>query len=546
MDERARHTEIVFRGISLSGGVALGRARMQSADPLVGIVALSVPPEAKGSEGERLLQAVQQASKSLDYVIADVSSRIGRSESLIFKVQKAILDDPALIGQIIDKINTEGLSAEAAVVEILGFYEARISELDDEYIRDRGSDLAEVYRRVLDELRAEATPAQMTEHKAPTSSAKGEVIVTDQLTPGMTMDVDPDRIVALVSQRGGRTSHAAILARAMGIPAVSGLQGICDHIPQDAELLVDGDAGRVILWPSEQTLDRFHDLERKAVRIAAPEEPIPELIVMANINLSTDIDDALAMKAEGVGLYRTEFEFFAAGRVLTEDEQYERYRSTLEAMEGKPVHFRLLDIGGDKAMDFLGLPKEDNPYLGHRGSRLLLDRADLMRPQVRALARASEHGVVRVMYPMVTELEQFERLRGLFCEEGRDIPTGQILHGVMFEVPAACLQARDLLTAADFGSIGTNDLIQYLYAVDRNNDRAAYDYSPDKAMFWWMIQHIVRAAQEAGRPLSVCGEAASRPRFLPKLMDLGINTVSASPRLIPGLRRTVIGTRRGS
>jgi len=539
MDEHDDHIEVSFQGIPLSGGVALGRAGIRSSDPMVGIVALSIPVEAKGSEGERLLQAVRRASQSLDHVIADVSNKIGRSESLIFKVQKAILDDPALIGQVTEKIDTEGMSAEAAVVEILSFYEARISELDDEYVRDRGSDLAEVCRRVLDELIAEATPAQMTEHQRPTSSAKGEVVVTDQLTPGMTMDVDRDRIVALVSQRGGGTSHAAILARAMGIPAVSGLRGVCDHIPQDAEVLVDGDSGEVILWPSEQTLDRFRNLERKAVHIAAPQEPIPELVVMANINVSTDIHDALAVKAEGVGLYRTEFEFFAAGRVLTEDEQYERYRSTLEAMEGKPVHFRLLDIGGDKAMDFLGLPKEDNPYLGHRGSRLLLDRPDLMRPQARALARASQHGVVGVMYPMVTELEQFERLKWLFCEEIGSIPTGRILHGVMFEVPAACLQARDLLAAADFGSIGTNDLIQYLYAVDRNNDRVAYDYCPDKAMFWWMIRHIVLAAEETGRPLSVCGEAASRPKFLPKLMELGINTISASPRLIPDLRRCV-------
>jgi len=403
MGEQAKHAEIVFQGIPLSGGVALGRARMQSVASSVEPAALSIQLEEKEPECARLLRAVQRASQSLDHVIADVSNKIGRSESLIFKVQKAILDDPALIGQVTEKIETQSLSAEASLVEVLGFYEDRISEMDDEYIRDRGSDLAEVCRRVLDELRAESTPVQMTEHQAAALSAKGEVIVADQLTPSMTIDVDPDRIVALVSERGGRTSHAAILARAIGIPAVSGLHGVCDHIPQNAELLVDGDAGKVILWPGEHTLDRFHDLERKAVRIAAPEDPVPGLVVMANINLSTDVDDALAMKAEGVGLYRTEFEFFATGSALTEDEQYERYRSVLEAMEGRPVHFRLLDIGGDKTADFLGLAKEENPYLGHRGSRLLLDRVDLLRPQARALARASKHGPVRVMYPMVTE-----------------------------------------------------------------------------------------------------------------------------------------------
>jgi len=537
--ERAKHAEISFRGIALSGGVALGRACTQGVCPTYGLPVSRISLEGKAAEHVRLLHAVQRAVKQLDGVIADVSKRVGQAESLIFKVQEAILGDPVLIGQVTEKIDTEGLSAEAAFVDVLNFYEARISELDDVYVRERGSDIAEVRRRVLDELEAEAAPALMAEDQKQAPLAKGQVIVTEELTPSMTVDVDPERVVALISERGGRTSHAAILARAMGIPAVSGLRGICDQIPHGTELLVDGDAGLVTLWPGEQTLDRFHHLERKAVRLAQSEDPVAGLTVMANISLSTDIDDVLAMKAEGIGLYRTEFEFFAAGRTLGEDEQYERYRSVLEAMAGKPVHFRLLDIGGDKAADFLGMAKEDNPYLGHRGSRLLLDRGDLMRPQARALARASNHGVVRMMYPMVTELEQFERLKWLFCEEIKDIPQGRILHGVMLEVPAACLQARDLLAAADFGSIGTNDLIQYLYAVDRNNDLVAYDYSPDKAMFWWMIQHIVQAARDTGRPLSVCGEAGSRTQFLPKLMDLGINTVSVSPRLIPDLRRCV-------
>ena len=539
MPERADHAETSYRGIGLSGGVALGTALVQTAASAADLAALYTPSRGQATETGRLLRAIQRASSGLDQVIAEVSSRIGPAESLIFKVQQAILGDPMLIGQVTGKIETEGLSAEPALVDVLSFYEARISELDDAYVRERGSDLAEVRRRVLDELGADAAPDQMAERQTSASAAKGQVLVADELTPSMTVDVDPERIVALISERGGRTSHAAILARAVGIPAVSGLRGICARIPQGAEVLVDGDAGEVTLWPGEQTLDRFHDLQRKAVRIAEPEEPVSGLTVLANINVSTDVEDALAMKAEGIGLYRTEFEFFAAGNILSEDEQYERYRLVLEAMEGRPVHFRLLDIGGDKAADFFGLAKEDNPYLGHRGSRLLLDRGDLMRPQARALARASNHGTVRVMYPMVTELEQFERLKWLFCEEIGGIPKGRILHGVMLEVPAACLQARELLASADFGSIGTNDLIQYLFAVDRNNDLVAYDYSPDKSMFWWMIQHLVRAAKEAGRPLSVCGEVAGRRRFLPRLMELGIDTVSVSPRLIPDLRRCV-------
>jgi phosphotransferase system enzyme I (PtsI) len=265
-------------------------------------------------------------------------------------------------------------------------------------------------------------------------------------------------------------------------------------------------------------------------------EPVEGLTVMANINQAADVTEAVEHQAEGVGLYRTEFEFFVAGRTLNEEEQFERYAAVVKAMAGRPVCFRLLDVGGDKEAPFFDLPEEDNPYLGFRGSRLLLDRLDLLRAQARALARASVLGPVDVLYPMIVDRKQFVKLKEHFLEAIADLPVGQLRHGVMFEVPSACLEARELMEVADFGSIGTNDLIQYLFAVDRNNERVAYDYTPDRPVFWSILGRIVEAAAETGRTVSVCGEVASNPHYLSKLLELGLTTLSVSPRFIPELR----------
>jgi len=269
--------------------------------------------------------------------------------------------------------------------------------------------------------------------------------------------------------------------------------------------------------------------------LAVP-EPVEALAVMANINLAAEVKTVRRMKAEGIGLYRTEMEFFAAGRLLDEDEQADRYARVLKAMDSQPVYFRLLDLGGDKPSPLFEFPAEENPSLGLRGTRYLLSRPDLLRTQARALARASRHATVHVMYPMVVGVDQFRRARRLFLEATAGLRKGDIRHGPMFEVPAAVFEAPELLAEADFASIGSNDLVQYLFAVDRNNENVAHDYSPDRPVFWRVLGDLVRAAREAGCPLSICGELASEPAYTRRLLALGVRTVSVSPRLIPGVR----------
>ncbi|MCP4374975.1 MAG: phosphoenolpyruvate--protein phosphotransferase, partial [bacterium] len=246
------------------------------------------------------------------------------------------------------------------------------------------------------------------------------------------------------------------------------------------------------------------------------------------------------MQAEGIGLYRTEFEFFAAGGILNEDQQYESYRSVAASMEGRPVYFRMLDIGADKPLADLNLPEEDNPALGYRGARLLLGHPDLMRPQARALARVSSEFPVHVMYPMITGLDQFRKLKQAFTEMTADINTGQIYHGVMFEVPSACMEARDLLEEADFASIGSNDLIQYFFAVDRNNSIVSDDHHPDHEVFWRLLENLSLAADLTGTPLSLCGELGSDMQYTAKLIASGIRSVSVSARRISDIRRAAI------
>jgi len=309
---------------------------------------------------------------------------------------------------------------------------------------------------------------------------------------------------------------------------------------------VDGSRGEVILDPDAETIERYRleqrrqqEINRRLLQLkhlAAETLDHHRIHLLANIELPEEVPSVIAHGAAGIGLYRTELEFFLYDRLLTEDEQYKCYSEVVKAMNGKPVYIRLLDFGADKQPHFLKLPKEENPCLGYRGARLLQNEPELYRTQARALARASVHGPVWVMYPMIVDVAQFVILREMFRQHVEDLPQGEMRHGVMFEVPSACLEAELLLALADFGSIGSNDLIQYLFAVDRNNERVAYDYNPDRPVFWSLLESMSAAAQRAGKPLSLCGELGSNPEFLPRLMNMGITTVSVSPSLI-GLAR---------
>jgi len=539
MAQAAQH-ETREKGLALSEGCVVARVCMfnekrHSNLPLYRVGGGDVEREIK-----RTGRAIETATQRLDEIKGRVESDIGAAEAEIFVAQKTILQDPQLLGGIEKHIRTLGTNAEAAVAHVLDSYEAKLQGFDDEYIRDRASDFGEIKRRMLDVL-SNIKPQLQCAGEEHCQRGRNRIIVAEELTPSIMVDLDTEHVMGFVTERGGTHSHGAILARALGIPAVSGLSGIRDRIGCGTELLVDGNSGEVVIWPAEDTISTMCPARVGEVKGPQPVDPVPGCTVMANLRIAEDVTEAAAMKAEGIGLYRTEIEVIAAGRLFTEDEYYERYSGVLRAMKGHPVTYRLLDIGGDKALPFLPIPREDNPALGWRGGRLLLGRRDLLQTQARALARVSREGEIRVTYPMIAELEQFLALRGAFREAIDDVEHGSILHGVMFEVPSACLQAGEILKEADFGSIGTNDLIQYLFAVDRNNELVSADYHADRDVFWNLLAQMAAAARETGKPLSVCGELGGDVRYAARLRAAGIDTVSVNPRRIPSVREAVRG-----
>lgn len=536
--QRGPNTDVRLKGLALSKGCAVANVCLFNEKRHSNLPIYKIPGDGIAHEVERVQRAIEIAGKKLDAIRSKVEQRIGHAEAEIFVAHRMILDDPELLKAVRKHIETDNINAEAAITNVLDSYEAKIQALDDEYIRERATDFGEIKRRLLDVLGNMQPELQCDREHC--QKGKNRIVIAEELTPSLTVDIDPDATLGFITERGGVNSHAAILARALGIPAVSAIQGIRDHVGCGTNVLVNGTTGEVILWPTAETVVRELGTEPRVPGEPKAVGPVEGLAVMGNVNLLSDVELCLKMKAEGIGLYRTEFEIIAEGRFLTEDELFERYSTAVELMDGRKTVFRLFDIGSDKSLPFMNIPEEENPSLGLRGTRLLLDRADVLRTQARALARASKGREIHVMYPMIIEASQFLKIRDIFDDAIKDIPRGEIRQGIMFEVPSACLQARELFEVADFASIGTNDLTQYLFAVDRDNELVSYDYSPNRTVFWNLIKDIADAAHDAGKHLSVCGEMAGDPEYVTKLVEAGIEAVSVTARRIPQVRLALL------
>ncbi len=529
-----QNNETRYTGLAISPGVVLAKVCLFKQKKHNTMPSYEVSGRGIDREKARLLKARDVVIQRLDELTSTVTDRIGPAEAGIFVAQKMMLQDPVLCDEMNEAID-DGANAERALTITLDRYENQLAQLDDEYIKERASDLGELKRRLLDVL-CDTSPSFQCTTDSKCRRGNDRIVVTEELTPSIAMDVEGNGLLGFVTERGGKTSHAAILAKALGIPAVSGITDIHNQIPCGTEVLLNGTTGELVVRPSAETKADAASLivERKAIEAV---EPVRQFTVMANISTAAEAKLAMDMQAEGVGLYRTEFEFFAAGGTLDEDQQYESYANAARIMEGRPIYLRMLDLGADKPLEELKLPIEDNPAMGCRGARLLLRRPDLMRPQARALARVSRDAPVHVMYPMIAGLSQFRTLKQAFEEMTSDIDSGKIRHGIMFEVPSACMEAQALLEEADFASIGSNDLIQYFFAVDRNNSIVSDDYRQDYDVFWRLLANLSLAADLAGKPLSICGELASDVQYTGRLMASGIRTVSVSSRRISDVRQ---------
>ena len=540
----------VFQGYGIAPGIAIGNAAIVEVGHFPrNIPRYEIAPEDIGREVTRFQRAVDQARADVDELVQRVAEQVGEPEANILRGHSMMLEDPAFSAQVEEFLVEHQVNVENAVAEVMHKFEQLFESMDDEYLRERAADVRDVTRRLLGKLLfvdGEVT-AQLEEPR---------VVVSEHLVPSLTVHLKREYVLGFATERGGATSHAAILARSAGIPAVSGLEGIGSAVVQSQTVIVDGIEGKVIVSPTEDELDTYQELadrfraDRKRV-MASSREPVvttdgAEVRVLANVGRPGDVAAAAEYGAQGIGLYRTEFEFMDENVLPSEDELTRIYGRVLDRMDGAPVVIRVLDIGGDKFPPAFPLPHEDNPYLGYRGIRVLLEHShDLLIPQLRALLRASVKGPLRVMYPMVSGLaefraaaKQFEYARELLTEEGVAIGD-DVQQGIMIEVPSVVSVLGDLLEEADFGSVGTNDLVQYVLAADRNNDRMVGYYDPLHPAVVRTLASIADTARRAGKDVSVCGEVAGDPLYVPLLVGLGFRSLSASPGATPFVKDCV-------
>jgi phosphotransferase system enzyme I (PtsI) len=536
-----------FRGIPASPGFAVGPVY------LVHKTALTPPrrtiePEAVVREIERFQRAVQQAKSEIQALIDKLQQDLGNEEADILSSQLLILEDELTWDRTLATIRSQRLNAEAAFARAVGDIVLQFHDVKDPRFRERLVDLHDVEERVLSALmgvKAQAAPAP----------AVPSIVAAHNLTPSDTAALGRNNVLGFVMDEGGRTSHVAILARSLGVPAVVGLGGFIPALKPESDVAVDGSEGDVVLEPDAPTRARFLQLgqeqatvDRRLDKLRDLEAVTPDghrVVLMANVELPIEVDEVLARGAEGIGLLRTEYLYFQYQSIPTEDEQVEAYADILRRMVGKPVIFRTLDVGGDKVSDYLGARREYNPFLGWRGIRFCLANRTLFKTQVRAIYRAAEIGPAKLMFPMITGLEELLAAKDLCLESRFELDREGLAHnpdleiGLMIETPSAVAIADLLAAECDFFSIGTNDLIQYTLAMDRGNRRVAYLYRPLHPAMLRSLRAIVDAGHAAGIPVGMCGEMASETRYAEVILGLGLDEISLQGGALPKVKQVI-------
>jgi len=536
-------TELKFKGISINQGrisapVCLFSISRQRSVPEYTIDA-ALPPD---QELKRYATARKACSEELQRIAGEVEVSMGKAEAEIFITQMHIMNDPKIVDAVNHLLVTTRKNVEWALSSVLGEFEEKFEALDNQYLRERSSDIGEVRRRLLGCL-TETRSGFVCEGQTHCKRGARKIIMAEELTSSMIVNMRMDSVLGFVTEHGGITSHAAILARALGIPAITGVEGIMRHIRCGDTVLINGDTGEVYLHPDPATVNSLipavPEKEQAATMAITPQG----MEVLANASSLEDVKQAQAHGADGIGLFRTEILFVGAERLLSQAEQYSQYEKIAGLMGDRPVTFRMLDIGGDKPLPFLRLKKEANPFLGWRGARFLLGNMDIFAEQLRALGTLSLKRKVNILFPMVIDSMQMQ----LLMDRSREILSGSnhtadnLIFGAMFEVPSAFIQAREILKIISFASIGSNDLIQYLFALDRDNEMVSQDYDPGHPALWTFLSDLSRTARELGKPLSICGEMAAREGMPTRLLEGGITSLSVAPRLIPRVRGEMIG-----
>lgn len=535
-----------LKGIGASSGVAIAKVfRLVHPDltPTKKVI------EDAEAEITQLQKVLKQSNEELKIIKDRAQEKMGAEKAAVFEAHMLMLNDPEYINAIEMKIKNEKVDASHAVHEVSTMFVQMFEAIEDEYMKERAADIKDISRRILSHLLGVKIPDL-------TLIDEAVVIVAEDLTPSDTAQLDKQFVRGFATNIGGRTSHSAIMARSLEIPAVVGLKSVLDDAKEDEIIALDGETGEVFIDPTTEVVT---ELEEKAKRLAEDREVLKEykdkgsvtkdghhLEIAANIGTPNDLDGVLNNGADGVGLYRTEFLYMDASTAPTEDDQYAAYKKVLETMNGKSVIVRTIDIGGDKKLPYMPLPEEDNPFLGYRALRMCIgDYQDLFRTQLRALLRASVHGNLRIMFPMITTVNELLKAKEILAEEEAKLKaqgvevSNNYLVGLMIEVPAAAVIADKLIEHADFFSIGTNDLIGYTMAADRMNEKVSYLYQPYNPSILRLIKHVIDASHKANKWTGMCGEMAGDLTAIPLLVGLGLDEFSMSATSILHARRLV-------
>ena len=545
MDSPAK-SEIVLPGIAASKGIAYGQVFLYLQSELE-IPRYTVDPDKRGAEIARFEQALVVTRQQISQIQAQVTKNLSEEEALIFDAHQMVLEDQALIGETIRDFQKSGLNIETCFNAVAERYIKAFSEIDDEYLRERAADIKDVTKRVLHIMLGQAANSL-------TELVEQRIIVARDISPSEAAGIDRSAALGIVTDAGSRTSHAVIVARSMKIPAVVGVRDITATVKSGDWLMVDGYDGVIVVNPTEQTLFRYGKIQKAKAsfetRLMSVNDLAAETLDGAAVTLRANIEqpDEVALvkqyRGAGVGLYRTEFLFLSSTRLPTEEQQYAAYREIVAGLAPAPVTIRTLDVGGDKPLpgDPHLIGPEANPFMGFRAIRMSLENSGMFKDQLRAILRASAHCAVELMYPMISGADELDRANVLLEEARTELKArGQAYDanmrvGTMIEIPSAALASDLLAGKCDFFSIGTNDLIQYLLAIDRVNNRIAHLYDPSHPAVLRILKQIVDAGHARQLKVSVCGEMAGDPIYVPLLLGLGVDELSMSPTLLPSVK----------
>ena len=535
-----------MRGTGASSGIGIGKAVVVR-DEKPEVVQVSISD--KDKEVKRFEDVLAKITEATMEMAESLANKVGGKEAEILNGHVLLLSDPMLSEEIKQKIQNELVNAEFAVDSVYDMYAGMFASMDDELMQQRSTDMKDLKVRILKGLlgMADVDVARLPE---------GSILVAEDLTPSMTAGLNPQTVYGIVTELGGRTSHSAILSRALEIPAVVAISGLLENIHDGDTVCFDGDKGEVVIRPDADTLAEYEKkkeaylLEKKELENYKGKPSVTKdgrkVEIVANIGKPEDAQRALEYDAEGVGLFRTEFLFMDRENAPTEEEQFEAYKKVATLMKDKPVIIRTLDIGGDKEIPYLGIEQDENPFLGYRAIRLCLDRKeDLYRPQLRALLRASAFGDIRIMIPLITCVDEIREAKALIREIMEDLDRENIAYnkniqvGIMVETAASSIMADVFAKEVNFFSIGTNDLTQYTMCVDRGNAKVSYLYSPLNPAVLRSLKRVITSAKEAGIMVGMCGEAAADPLLIPLLLVWGLDEFSMSASSILKSRKLV-------